>query len=178
MSNIIERVDGEVVEVDTWDQMAAEPDKWFVIFQKYFLPLGPGRSVRQAYKVWQEDHGKTQGPKDRPTRWWLQMANRWEWRLRAFDYDKHLNQRTMNVAELAIDMLQDVAVDAVEALASALDNPRTRVAAAKEILDRAGVPALKRTEKVSVTLTGEDIRRAKDDADEWEKKQFPSQTNS
>jgi hypothetical protein len=156
-------------------QLAGETDAWYYKFLKYFLTAGAGRSVAGAYREYcksehperLDDNGKVDTP-----RVWAAMAKQYGWRERASEYDRQYATLTVDSVALAIEILRDAAPDAALALVSSLENPKYRVAASREILDRVGVPRKTVQETVTMKITPDDLRRAREEAEDWEKKTF------
>lgn len=156
-------------------QLDAEPDAWYFKFLKFFLNAGAGRSVAGAYREYcrsehperLDDKGKVATP-----RVWAAVARQYEWRERAAEYDRHYALISVDSVSLAVEILRDAAPDAAEALIESLQNPKYKVSAAREILDRIGVPRKTVQESVSMKITPEDLRKAREEAEDWEKKQF------
>lgn len=96
----------------------------------------------------------------------------YNWRERAAAYDAACSLIVIDTVALALETLRDASVEAAEALIEALQNPKTKVQAAKEILNRIGIPATERRETVSVRVTADDIKRAREEATEWESTTF------
>lgn len=160
-----------------WEQMENEPWMWFQRFIKYFLPLGPGRSLYGAYQQMVSiEHpevmkARAKSNKVKPTSItsWGKKAREWDWRERSKAFDRFTYKAAAAQVDNARITLLGSANLAAEALKSALTDPRLRVAAAKEILDRAGLPgttnvALGPIEK----FTADEFRQAENEIDEWE----------
>lgn len=156
-------------------QLSGETDAWYFKFLRFFVNVGAGRSVAGAYREYcksehpqrLDEDGKVHTP-----RVWAAMAKQFNWRERASDYDRQHTFLAVDSVALALEILRDIAPDAALALVEALDNPKTKVAAAREILDRAGVPRKTVQETVSMKITPEDLRKAREEASEWERKTF------
>lgn len=159
---------------ELWDQWEGEPTRWFLRFQRYYLYRGLVRSVRSAYKMFLAEHYpenhrdmfsvlRGYGP-------WTRMAKKWSWVARAEAWDRLQNDLVYQSVEEARRLIQSNAVAAAEALIAALVNPRLTVAAANSLLDRANIPATARRENVNknLTLTVEDLEKAKREAQQWE----------
>ena len=173
----------DAVEEFPWHQADGEPDFWYSRFIKYFLPQGPGRSLYKSYQLMvateHEDVAKARkasGRKETTTsiRPWTEAASKWDWRIRSRAFDKFTYAAASANVDLARITLLESADKAAKALVDALGNARLSVAAAKEILDRVGLPgttnvALGPIEK----FTADEFRQAESEVDEWER-QLPS----
>lgn len=159
-------------ETPPWHPLEGEPSEWYTRFERFFLMRGPARSVQSAYRLWVTSEGRevgTKGMKD-VTNVWTEMSRRYSWKARAFAYDGEINRRIMLQVEEASRRLRNAAPQAVDALVAALASPRLQVAAAKEILDRAGLPAVTRQEiRTHMSFTTEDMEEAHAEVAEWEK---------
>ena len=171
----------EVIEPSTTfmpPQLPGESDAWYFKFLRFFVNAGAGRSVAGAYREYcKSEHPDRLGDNGKITaqhtpRNWAAMARQFGWRERASEYDRHYTGLAIDSVALALEILRDIAPDAALALVDSLENPKTRVAAAREILDRAGVPRKTVQETVSMRITPEDLRKAREEADDWEKKTF------
>lgn len=156
-----------------WWPTPGEPDRWYGRFERFFLMQGPSRSLQAAYRMWVASDNRELGLKGK-----RDIANNWKinclafrWRERAAAYDGYINHLIMKKVEASRRRLQDAAPLAVDALVNALTDTRSRVPAAKEILDRAGLPSTTRQEiRAAVGFTSEDLSEASAEVDEWEKK--------
>ncbi len=169
---------GVIVQGDPWDQLPGEPDRWFLMFQRYYIPQGIRRTIKgavEAYCAAERPHrldpktGKL--PYAGTPRAWSENAFKWNWKERAIAWDKQTNSEMLDTVQFALSILKDAAPDAAEALVEALASPRTRVSAAKEILDRTGLPAVKRVESIGMSITPDDVQKAREELDEWKKSQ-------
>lgn len=160
-------------EIPPWWQRDGESDEWYLRFERFYLMQGPSRSIQSAYRLWVLSEGReigTKGMKD-VTNLWRERTAQFEWRKRASAYDGEINHLIAMKIEAGSRRLRSLVPNAVEALATSLTNPRQSVQAAKEILDRAGLPAVTRQEiSAQVGITSEDIAAAKEEVDEWESK--------
>lgn len=160
-----------------WQQMEDEPWFWYQRFIKYFLPQGPGRSLYKAYELMvsmeRPDVAKArkENPKPKTTHItaWGQYAQKWHWRDRSKEFDRFTYKAAQAEVDNARITLLSSANKAANTLVEALANPRLQVAAAKEILDRAGLPgttnvALGPIEK----FTADEFRQAESELDDWE----------
>lgn len=161
-----------------WNIQKGEPIRWFILFQRYYLTQTGRRSIRAAYRQYVEiekperleargGHHYNATPRN-----WLRMARDWKWQDRANQFDLACGDIITDHVQMAFEMLREAAPDAAAALVASLDNPRTRVQGAKEILDRIGLPSTSRHESVSVRITADDIKNAAKDAAEWENQMF------
>src|SRR4030042_558968 len=149
-------------------QLPNEPDAWYYKFLKYFVNAGAGRSVAAAYRDYcRIEHPNRLDDNDRVNtpRIWAAMAKQYGWRERSSEYDRQYAKLTVDSVALAIEILRDAAPDAAVALVTSLDSPKTRVSAAREILDRVGVPRKTVQETVSMKITPEDLRKAREEAE-------------
>ena len=191
--------EGTVGRIDTltttypWQVMDGEPDLWFQRFTKYFLPLGPGRTLIKAYTIMvdvehpevakarkemaKKDPGKTFNVNN-ITSLWGTKAREWNWRDRAKAFDRFSYQLAQAEVDLARVTLLGSANKAALALVEALSNPRLQVAAAKEILDRAGLPG---TTNVALgpidKFTSDELAQATQDLEGWESQLHPKLTS-
>lgn len=165
----------EKIEIP-WLQMEGEPDQWYRMFMAYYLTLGPSRNLTRAYLRCMEKerpHKKqvTEGTNLSVMVEWSEAARLWKWRNRAEAFDLHSSSENFLYVDKARDILIQGTVKAAETLIAALDVPRTAVAAAKEILDRGGLPG---THLIGVgriePYTADDLHRAEQDLEEWENK--------
>lgn len=156
----------------SWAQLEGEPDDMYEVFVQFYLALGIGRTLAQAYALYYEKFRSPESTAQylKPPQAWFDAARKWEWRLRSLEYDKHQLQIAANTIQAARQKIQQSTVLAVDALIEALDNPRLKVAAAKEILDRGGVP----TKTVHVLemqpYTADDFAQAAKEVELWERK--------
>ena len=142
----------------------------------YFLPMGPSRTLTRAFMA----HLKTERPdaislKETSNRvkgpaQWQVMCRTWWWRERAEAYDRFSALEYATLIDKARDTLLRNANKAAEALANALSSPRLGVAAAKEILDRAGLPGqsnigIGRLEP----YTADELHKAEQEVAAWER---------
>lgn len=166
-----------------WRQIEDEPWLWYQRFIKYFLPQGPGRSIAKAYEAMvatehaevAEARRKLGKKKAIPAQMWSQQARKWDWRNRSKAYDKFTYAEALLEVDKARLTLLANADGAAKALVSALDNERLKVAAAKEILDRVGLPG---TTNVGLgpieKFTADEFRQAEQEVEEWEQKALPA----
>jgi len=150
--------------------MENEPFIWFERFSKFFLPLGPGRTLSKACSLDRAINDPDNpidtnrgAPED-----WSVASNEWDWRERAEEYDTFMFEDE-GVVELAREMLKNSTMDAVNALHKSLENPRIAVQAAKEILDRAGLPATTRVNVSTIPFTADELAAAAEEVKQWEK---------
>ena len=125
-------------------QLEEEPYQWYEKFAKYYLLLGPSRSIRKAWLTWLAiEYPEQLTQKEmRPSapKGWSDNSRKWEWRKRADLYDAEMYKESLQVVEGARVKLLGAAEEAANTLIMALTSSRLKVAAAKEILDRAGLP--------------------------------------
>ena len=164
-----------------WTQQDEEPGMWFQRFVRYFLPLGPGRSLYGAYqlmmesefpsvaKARKEKYKDNPGAKPQQITSWGKQARIWKWHERSKAFDRFTYKAAQAMVDQARITLLGSAEKAAQALVGALTNPRLQVAAAKEILDRAGLPG---TTNVGLgpieKFTADEFRLAEQDLEEWE----------
>lgn len=161
-----------------WEQRDGEPWMWYQRFIQYFLPQGPGRSIYKAYELMvatehpdvakaREEASKL---KSTATTNWSKKATEWDWRERSKAFDRFTYKAAQANVDSARIILLDSAAEAARALKSALANPRLQVAAAKEILDRVGLPG---TVNVGVSavekFTADELKAAEEEVDVWER---------
>ncbi len=103
-----------------WDKQEEEPSLWWERFNKFYRPLGPSRTLTQAYKkYYEEKHGKAP---TRPgyTADWGRKAELHEWRRRAESWDEELHRGAIAAEkEASIEMTRRQMTDstAVQTLA-------------------------------------------------------------
>jgi hypothetical protein len=164
--------DQPLPDIDVWEQLPEELEDYYEWFSKYYLPLGFKRSLRQAYIMYMIDHtspGEERLNITQPTTEWKMAAEKYEWKARALAYDQDRgDQATAAIKEAALK-LRNATTLAVETLIAQLSSPRNGVQAAKEILDRGGLPA-HTVSNVSqtVTISADDMARAAKEVEEWE----------
>jgi len=174
---------GEIVSQETnlivapWLQVDDEPIMWYRRFMMYYLPLGPNRNLTRAYFKWLETEKPEQAAKMKATRAfvntsrnWSVQARTWKWRERAEAFDLHCSSEIFGYVDQARETLMKSANEAAEALVSNLTSPRLGVSAAKEILDRVGLPS---THLVGVgkidPYSADELHRAEREVADWEK---------
>lgn len=80
--------------MSAWDQLPGEPDAWFAKFDRFFRPLGPDRSLEQAYGDWISSKKRAKStardPKSRrqPSKSWYRAAQVYNWKARARAWDE------------------------------------------------------------------------------------------
>lgn len=176
--SIVIMPNGDVLEQKAWDQLPGEPDKWFLKFQRYYITLGVERTVKKACEAFcaeerpeRLDPATGKLPYPATPRAWSENAFKWRWKDRAMAFDRYSNNQILDTVQFALSILKDSAPDAAEALVEALSVPRTRVSAAKEILDRIGLPAVKRVESIGMQVTPDDVQKAREELEEWKRSQ-------
>ena len=163
--------------VAPWLQVDKEPIFWYRRFMTYYLPLGPNRNLTRAYLKWMETEKPEQAARKKASRAfintgreWSVMARDWKWRERAESFDLHCSSEIFGYVDQARTTLMKAANDAANALIANLANPRLGVAAAKEILDRVGLPS---THLIGVgkiePYSADELRKAEEDVANWEK---------
>lgn len=93
-----------------WGQLPNEPDSSFVRFMAY-LALGPGRSIRRAYRAWARQRGGN-NPQQKAAGSWTKDSARFDWPARARAFD--------------LATFNDVGKDAVIALVNAINETSVR----------------------------------------------------
>jgi len=165
-----------------WERMDDEPWLWFQRFTNYFLPLGPGRTMLGAYTAMvnveqpaiadARKKKKEADPKHRTPNgvsFWSKAALEWHWRERSKAFDNFAYKGAQAHVELARLTLLESSNKAAEALVAALSNERLKVAAAKEILDRAGLPGTTNINLgVADKFSADELRAAEDEIADWE----------
>jgi hypothetical protein len=157
-----------------WHRIEDEPPLWYERFAKYYLMLGPSRSILKAYM----QHLAIEHPKQyeeyalRPRQsaatGWSDQARKWNWRIRAEAYDKfQYGEAVMKIAEARETLLRAASL-AAQALVANLNNPRLAVAAAKEILDRTGIAAESIVHHTQSELNADDLATAAREVKEWQ----------
>lgn len=173
MSNLMSRDNVEIV----WLQQEEESDLWYRRFMSYYLPLGPSRNLTRAYVRWLETEKPEKAEEKKSakgyiniTKEWSAIARRWQWRERADAFDLYTAGENFAYVDKARELLLRSTEAAAQALVENLKNPRLAVSAAKEILDRGGLPG---THLVGVghiePYTADDLRKAEEDVNKWEK---------
>lgn len=163
-----------MTEKHSWSIREGEPTKWYERFRQYLL-LGPHRTLFKAYmlclsmedpeefKRETADKKLHNSPSD-----WSEMSNKWDWLLRAQDFDDFL-YTDEGSASVARDIIKNATVNAALTLVEALQNQRLMVAASKEILDRGGVLASTININKTVEFTADEMADAAEQVAEWEK---------
>lgn len=160
-----------------WLQVENEPAMWYRRFMMYYLPLGPNRNLTRAYLKWLETEKPEKAAAKKATRAfintskeWSVHARKWKWRERAEAFDLHCSSEIFGYVDQARETLMKSANDAAEALVNNLTSPRLGVSAAKEILDRVGLPS---THLVGVgkidPYSADELHRAEREVADWEK---------
>jgi len=168
---------GDTVNI-AWLQRDEEPTEWYRRFMSYYLPLGPSRNLTRAYLRYLETEEpdkaftkKTSKGYINTSPQWSEMARIWQWRERAEAFDLYTSSENFSYVDKARDILFKSTEAAALALVENLKNPRLAVSAAKEILDRGGLPS---THLVGVgriePYTADDLRKAEEDVNNWEKR--------
>jgi len=162
-----------------WLQMDKEPDLWYQRFVKYYLPLGIGRTLLKALMAYYQTEEPEKyelalmNARQSVGMTWSQMASAWLWRDRAKQYDAIRFQEASKSIDQARTIILENTGKAAQTLVTSLDNPRTAVAAAKEILDRGGIPGTIVRENRVVPFTADELARAREEVGEWENKLQP-----
>lgn len=164
-----------------WHRREGEPITWYKRFIEYYLPLGPTRTLLQASVLERaintpDKIDKDSKPNTAPNEW-TKACDDWDWRVRADAYDAFMYEDD-GMIELALEKLRNSALDAVTALHDSLQNPRYAVAAAKEILDRAGLPATTNINLGGARFTADDLSKANEELKEWQDQTAESEKES
>jgi hypothetical protein len=159
-----------------WLQMPNEPLRWYVRFMTYFLPFGPSRTLTRAYLAYlAAERPNAVGLKKtantvRGAVSWQHACHDWQWRQRAEAFDRLNLLEYVTLVDKARDKIMRSMEDAADALADALTIPRLKVSAAKEILDRGGLPG---TTNIGVSriepYTADELHKAEQEVAAWEK---------
>jgi len=156
-----------------WTQEVNEPDAWYDKFVKYFIPLGVTRNLLSAYIEYIKDTSPDKAilmaarrPMSAPNEW-TEAAGEWSWRKRALAYDADQVKDLASVLQQARQEVQEATLEAVRTLRAALKNPKTAVPAAKEILDRGGLPAVTVHSIKIIPFTADDLAAARDELEQW-----------
>jgi len=161
-----------------WLQMEGEPDEWYERFSTYYLQLGPSRNLTRAYVRYLASENPEQAAivlskphyVNTPQKW-SEIARVWNWRDRAEAFDLFTASENYAFVERARNYLMRSTEAAAETLVKNLDNPRHAVAAAKEILDRGGVPGARVVGVGRIDpYTADDLKRAEQALIEWEER--------
>ncbi len=155
-----------------WEQLDEEPDVWYTRFVKHYLDLGFRRSLRRAYLSYLIEEKSAAPGSERlfktvPEDWQIAYTD-WEWDMRAAAFDADRTEEIQGAFKEAQIRLREATVAAVDALILQLQSPRLAVAAAKEILDRGGLPAHSVTVNADATITSDQMAQAADEVEQWE----------
>lgn len=93
--------------LNPWDRMPNEPAIWFDRFDKYYRPLGPGRSLSEAYYIYyEEQHGeRPERPGFAPA--WGVQAKEWNWLERAEAWDAEIRRERLEQEKQTIREMTD-----------------------------------------------------------------------
>jgi hypothetical protein len=152
-----------------WLQQENENDLWYIRFAKYFLSLGTNRSVRGAYRLYcqMENVEMTSGVHGVNNNW-IDSAVKYQWRERAAEWDKYLTSVVKNQLTKASMLLGLTAPEAVIALRLSLMSAKTRVAAAREILDRAGMGTARHEVLHQQPINSDEMADAQRQMEDWD----------
>ncbi len=164
-----------------WGQRPDEGAREFNLFYKYYLPLGFSRSFRKAYLLYLHEmepervaaaqkEGKWIGLPDE----WIEIANVYDWRGRANEFDKEAMAEAIQAVEEAAKKIRLAAPQAADTLIENFKNPRNGVAAANSILDRAGVKTA--TIVISKEFKAEDMAKAEEELRQWQQSRDQTET--
>jgi hypothetical protein len=159
-------------DIRPWDQKEGEPERWYHIFVRYYLGSGFRRSVRQAWLAFVKENDGDEVYKevlhDHPPADWYSMATRWQWYDRAEAWEDEQTELSMAAVSESATLLRLATVDAVKALILALRSDKYAVQAAKEILDRGGLPSTSKVEgSTAVLFTSDDLAKAQEELEQW-----------
>lgn len=132
---------------------------------------GLNRSIMAAERLYRKEVGLKVEMKHQASNTWTMAAKRYRWRERAVAWDQELTRRASEEVTKSMIALRAATPKAVATLILKLTDPKLAVAAAKEILDRGGVPAVTKqvlTHKLDVT--SDEMAEATKEAHEWETK--------
>jgi hypothetical protein len=99
---------------------------------------------------------------------WQRQHKKFRWHDRAEAFDRNNILEYSTLIDTARDKLMRNLDTAVTALVGALDNPRQAVAAAKEILDRGGLPGTTNIGIGPAKFTADELGKATTELDDWE----------
>ena len=159
-----------------WMYQPDEPPLWYDRFSKYFLPLGPGRTLLKAFLSYLSVEEPRRFAKYQTERrhsaepGWSKAAGDYQWRERADQYDAFTYSEALFIVEMAKRKLLESSEKAVDALVTALAEGRLKVSAAKEILDRAGLPSTSKHDISVSPYSADEFAKASQEVTEWEKK--------
>jgi len=165
------------LQVFPWTQRTDEANEWYDKFMLHYIPLGPTRTLLQAYLSYAKASATSSDqavmvianpPKSAPANW-STVAREMDWRKRALAYDAEQSKDLVNTMTQAKQVLQAATLDAAVALRNALSNPKFAVAAAKEILDRGGLPAVTLHAIKLMPFTADDLAQATREVEEWQR---------
>jgi hypothetical protein len=159
-------------DVRLWDQKEGEPARWYHIFTQYYLGAGFRRSVRQAWLNFVKENDGEEAWKEvvhaSPPSEWYQMSVRWQWYDRAEAWEEEQTELSMAAVSEGAKLLRLHTVDAVKALILALTSEKFAVQAAKEILDRGGLPSTSKIDATGAVLfTADDMAKAQEELNNW-----------
>jgi hypothetical protein len=177
MTDII-TTDKEEAIVAPWLMQEDESSTWYNRFLMYYLPLGPGRTLTQAYLRYCENENPEVAEKIKAKEHYTNVASQWsracaqyDWRLRAEAFDRFNALEFRRYVQDARKHLIEHAQDAAETLVKNLASPRQGVVAAKEILNRVGLPSATVVGHSNITpYSADDFNRAQKELEEWENK--------
>jgi hypothetical protein len=77
-----------------WDRFPEEPSVWFDRFDTFYRPVGPGRTLTEAYKGWyKQNHGGQAPSRAGYQQDWKAAFDQWEWKRRAEAWDTELHRQ-------------------------------------------------------------------------------------
>lgn len=83
-----------------WNQQPGEPVRWFNRFDSFYRPLGPERTLEEAWRRCQVAEAKSSKAK-RPGSYWYNASQRWNWKKRAQAWDMAQRQKRIAAEEQA-----------------------------------------------------------------------------
>jgi hypothetical protein len=92
-----------------------EPARWFHRFDAYFRPLGPERTIEQAWQLWKQSEAKSSKAK-RPNSYWYKAAKEWRWWERAEAWDAHEAEKRHAEEVEAAEQARQQRIDAFKTL--------------------------------------------------------------
>lgn len=98
-----------------WDRMTDETTSWFHRFDKYYRPLGPERTIEQAWRDWKSENALESNGK-RPPKQWYQNAKKWNWTERAGSWDASIRRERQETEATTINEMLDRHLEALRVL--------------------------------------------------------------
>lgn len=85
---------------EPWRREKGEPAQWFHRLDAYFRPLGPERTIEEAWRRWKAAEAKVRKSK-RPSVHWYKASDKWRWKERAEAWDASERRKRIAVEEEA-----------------------------------------------------------------------------